>query len=76
MSHDGYFQKRKENFENNERIMTDKDFNERNVFEVKFPNTKLLLCHFHMCLTFRREKNETHYGGEKSLPKIIIKYCI
>ena len=50
------FKKQKENFENNERIMTDKDFNERNVFKVKFPNTKLLLCHFHICLTFRREK--------------------
>ena len=52
------FKKQKENFENNERIMTDKDFNERNVFKLKFPNTKLLLCHFHICLTFRREKTK------------------
>ena len=52
------FKKQKENFENNERIMTDKDFNERNVFKVKFPNTKSLLCHFHICLTFRREKTK------------------
>ena len=37
------FKKQKENFENNERIMTDKDFNERNVFKVKSPKTKLLL---------------------------------
>ena len=74
------FKKEKKNFEKIERFMTDEDFHERNVFKVKFPNTKLLLCHFHICRSFRREitvkKNETHREGENSLPKIIIKYCI
>ena len=62
------FKKEKKNFEKIERFMTDEDFNERNVFKVKFPNTKLLLCHFHICRSIRKEitvkKNETHRGGE------------
>ena len=37
------YKKEKENFEKIERFMTDEDFNERNVFKVKFPKTKLLL---------------------------------
>ena len=49
------FKKEKENFEKIERIMTHKDFDERNVFKVKFPNTKLLLCNFHIRHSFRRE---------------------
>ena len=49
------FKKEKENFEKIERIMMHKDINERNLFKVKFPNTKLLLCHFHICHSFRRE---------------------
>ena len=49
------FKKEKKNFEKIERFMTDEDFNERNVFKVKFPNTKLLLCHFHICRSFRKE---------------------
>ena len=37
------FKKEKESLEKIERIMTDKDFNERYVFKVKFPKTKFLL---------------------------------
>ena len=37
------YKKEKENFEKTVRFMTDEDFNERNVFKVKFPKTKLLL---------------------------------
>ena len=49
------FKKEKKNFEKIERFMTDEDFNERNVFKVKFPNTKFLLSHFHICCSFQRE---------------------
>ena len=51
------FKKERENFEKIERIMTHmtQDFNEQSVFKIKFPNTKLLLCHFHTCHSFQRE---------------------
>ena len=49
------FKKEKKNFEKIERFMTDEDFNERNVFKVKFPNTKFLVCLFHICRSFQRD---------------------
>ena len=49
--------KKEKNFEKIERIITHmtQDFNEQDVFEIKLPNTKLLLCHFHTCHSFQRE---------------------
>ena len=45
------FKKEKESFEKIERSMTDKDFNEQNVFKVKFPKTTLSLSY----ISFERE---------------------
>ena len=36
-------------------IVTDKDFNKRNVFKKEFPNASLVICLFHMLQNFRRE---------------------
>ena len=71
------YKKEKENFENIERFMTDEDFNERNVFKVKFPKTKLLLSNMPFVFEDNNSKiNGTQHGRENSLPKNIIKYCI
>ena len=71
------FKKEKESFEKIERIMTDKDFNERYVFKVKFPKTKLLLSFMSLVSKINNSKiNGTHRGRKNSLPKNIIKYCI
>ena len=45
------FKKEKESFEKIERFMTDEDFNEQNVFKVKFPKTTLSLSY----ISFERE---------------------
>ena len=45
------FKKEKESFEKIERSMTDEDFNEQNVFKVKFPKTTLSLSY----ISFERE---------------------
>ena len=45
------FKKEKESFEKIERFMTDEDFNEQNVFKVKFPKTTLSLSY----ILFERE---------------------
>ena len=71
------FKKEKENFEKIERIMTDKDFNERYVFKVKFPKNKLLLSYMSLLSKINNSKiNGTHRGRENSVPKNIIEYCI
>ena len=46
-----FFKKEKESFEKIERFMTDEDFNEQNVFKVKFPKTTLSLSY----ISFERE---------------------
>ena len=45
------FKKEKESFEKIERSMADEDFNEQNVFKVKFPKTTLSLSY----ISFERE---------------------
>ena len=45
------FKKEKESFEKIEKFMADEDFNEQNVFKVKFPKTTLSLSY----ISFERE---------------------
>ena len=43
-------------------IMSDKDFNEREVFASEFPGAELLICLFHTQKTFRREVTTEKMG--------------
>ena len=71
------FQKEKGNLKKIKRFMTDENFNEQNVFNVKFPKTTLSLSYMLFVSKRNNSKiNATLRGRENSLPKNIIKYCI
>ena len=58
-------------------LMSDKDFNERNVFKKEFPQATLQICLFHTLKSFKREitteKMSIQPGGRDHVLEIITK---